>query len=404
MVSAEILTSTPREFLAPRQVLVGDNASSQAGTALRAWAVPQGVIGVIVDSVVAQAGIGGPLLAGLEEAGYTPQLFTLPAGEPAVGAAQQALDFLRATESVGVVGIGGGSAMDVAKIAALAAVSDRPITDFLGVNPSAGQGLPLALVPTTSGTGAEVTRISMLSDESGRKVICSHPLLIPTIAVLDPLLLTGLPAPVTAATGMDAIAHAVEAFMSLNRSPLTAQASLNAIALMRQWLPRAVTDGADLDARRATLYGAYQAGLALNAGVVLGHSLAYTIANRQQLAHGVTCAIALPYCVMYNAGSNVTGAAELSLALTQGRSEHLEDAALELQQLAIDLGLPRSLVDVGIPVDMAREMARDCIEKYPRPANPRPFDLDALTGLIEGMAVGDVTGELSTTSGVTRQA
>ena len=210
------------------------------------------------------------------------------------------------------------------------------------------------------------------------------------IAVLDPMLLTGLPPSVTAATGMDAIAHAVEAFMSLNRSPLTAQASLNAIALMREWLPRAVADGGDLDARRATLFGAHYAGLALNAGVVLGHSLAYAIANRQHLPHGVTCAIALPYCVAYNAGGTFTGADELALALTQGRSNRLEDASFELQQLTADLGLPQSLAEVGIPITMAEEMARECIERYPRPTNPRAFDLTALTNLIKGMASGSV--------------
>lgn len=402
MASAETLMSPPRDFLGPRQVLVGDGSSAQTGTALRSWTVPTGVIGVIADAVIAESGIAEPMLQNLNDSGYLPQIFTLPAGEPSVGVAQEALDFLRATNCIAVVGIGGGSSMDVAKIAALSAVSDRDIVDFLGINPPAVPGLPLALIPTTSGTGAEVTRISMLADQYGSKVICSHSLLIPMIAVLDPMLLTGLPPSVTAATGMDAIAHAVEAFMSLNRSPLTAQASLNAIALMREWLPRAVADGGDLDARRATLFGAHYAGLALNAGVVLGHSLAYTIANRQHLPHGVTCAIALPYCVAYNAGGTFTGADELALALTQGRSTRLEDASFELQQLTADLGLPRSLAEVGIPITMAEEMARECIERYPRPTNPRSFDLTALTNLIKGMASGSVLDAGITTSHANR--
>jgi alcohol dehydrogenase class IV len=354
--------------------------------------VPAGAIGVIADSAVAEFGIAEPLLQGLEAAGYRTHLFALPVGEPTVAAAQDALDFLRSTGSKAVVGVGGGSAMDVAKIAALAATTDKPIADFLGIDPEAEPGLPLVLVPTTSGTGAEVTRISMLADEQGRKVICSHPLLVPLLAVLDPELVVGLPPAVTAATGMDAMAHAVEAFLSRNRSPLSAQASLLAIRLLREWLPQAVARGSDMDARRATLYGAHQAGLALNAGVVLGHSLAYTIANRKHLPHGVTCAIALPYCVAYNAGSELPGAEDLALAITEGRSDSLDDAAVELRQLAERLGLPTSLAEIGIPADEARAMAQECIDRYPRPANPRPFALDALADLVAAMACGELPG------------
>ncbi|WP_248761398.1 iron-containing alcohol dehydrogenase family protein [Pseudarthrobacter sp. SSS035] len=392
MTTSDLLAGVPRDFLAPRQVLVGDGAVAGTGSALAGWSVPTGAVGVIADVTVAENGIAETLLQSLETAGYAPQLFALAAGEPTVTAAQQALDFLRAADTVAVVGIGGGSAMDVAKIAALAAAGDKSIRDLLGINPEAAPGLPLVLVPTTTGTGAEVTRISMLADDRGRKVICSHPLLVPLVTVLDPYLVVGLPPAVTAATGMDAMAHAVEAFLSRNRSPLSAQASLLAIRLLREWLPRAVQNGHDMDARRATLYGAHQAGLALNAGVVLGHSLAYTIANRKHLPHGVTCAIALPYCLAYNAGSELSGATELALTITQGRSEDLDDAAAELRQLAEDLGLPTSLAEIGIGAGEAQGMARECVELYPRPSNPRPFTLDALTDLVTAMATGKLPG------------
>jgi alcohol dehydrogenase class IV len=385
-----LLATGSQDYLSPRQVLLGDGSVGRLGESLHKWGVPDGPVAVISDRVVADAGITDPVMKALEAAGFTPHLFSGIEGEPTLATAEAALDAVRSCGAIAVIGVGGGSAMDVAKIAALAGFSaELRAADFIGIDVAAAGVLPLALVPTTTGTGAEVTRISMLS-EGGKKVISSHRLLVPTVAVLDAELVMGLPPAVTAATGMDAMAHAVEAFLSTNRSALSIAASLTAIELLRDALPRSVADGGDRLARRATLYGAHLAGQALNAGVVLGHSLAYTIANRTHLPHGVTCAIALPYCMAYNASAAVPGVDQLALAITGGRSGDLLAAADYILALSQQLGIPSTLSQIGIADDQVAEMAQECVERYPRPTNPVPFELGRLTRLVAAMHGGDL--------------
>ncbi|MDQ1629985.1 MAG: hypothetical protein QOI54_3729 [Actinomycetota bacterium] len=397
------LAVAPQEYLAPRQVLVGDGSCARLGDALLKWGLPAGVVvAVVVDRAVADHGVAEAALQSLHAAGLEPRVFADVEGEPTLATADTALEFTRSAGARAVVGIGGGSAMDVAKIVALAGGSDRRVVDFLGVDAPATAPLLLALVPTTAGTGAEVTRISMLSDQ-GRKVISSHRLLIPTVAVLDADLVLGLPPAVTAATGMDAFAHAVEAFLSTNRSALSVEASLRAAGLLRRALPAAVAHGADREARRATLYAAHFAGLALNAGVVVGHSLAYTIANRQPLPHGVTCAIALPYCVAYNAAADVPGVDELARVVTNGRSDRLQGAAEYLAELAASLGLPTSLAQVGIGAEQVEEMAAECIEHYPRPNNPVALERQPLTTVIAAMHSGDLSAAWAASGSATKE-
>jgi alcohol dehydrogenase class IV len=389
MTSASLLVEDSRDYLSPRQVLVGDGSAARLGDALRTWGVEDGAVAVIADRAVVDFGVAGPVLNSLAAAGLVAHVFADIEGEPTVDTAERATDFARGLGAAAIVGVGGGSAMDVAKIVAMALGSGTEVRECLGIDMPGRTVLPLALVPTTTGTGAEVTRVAMLS-EDGRKVISSHRALVPTLAVLDAELVRGLPAGVTASTGMDALAHAVEAFLSTNRSALSVEASLRAVALLRDALPRAVADGSDVPARRATLYGAHLAGLALNAGVVLGHSLAYTIANRAPLPHGVTCGLALPYCLAYNAVADIDGVEDLALALTGGRSARLLDAADWVAELAAQVGLPTSLAAVGIQATQLTDMATECIERYPRANNPVPFHHAPLTRLLQALHRGDL--------------
>jgi alcohol dehydrogenase class IV len=259
--------------------------------------------------------------------------------------------------------------MDLAKVAALLATNEGPVEQHIGVDLPERPPVPFALVPTTAGTGAETTRISMLAAGSGKRII-SHRMLVPLVAVLDVDLVMNLPAAVTSATGLDALTHATESFLSTSSSTLSAGMSLRAAQLLSQWLPIAHAEPDNRKARRATLYGAFQAGLSLNAGVVLGHSMAYTVANRVHLAHGVTTAMALPFCLAYNAAAEIEGSDQLAMSLTGGRYSDLRSAAQTLVELNDRLGIPDSLSAVGITAADAAEMARECTTKYPRPTNP----------------------------------
>ena len=361
--------SAVREFLAPRCVLNGDGSAAKAGDTLRALGVAPGRALLICDRFVFDSGAAAPLLDGLRSAGFETEVYPDVTREPTLGDVTKAANRVRALRPVTVVGLGGGSAMDLAKVVALLATNDGDVESHIGIDLPEKTPLPFALVPTTAGTGAETTRISMLAADTGKRIV-SHRQLVPLVAVLDVELVMKLPPPVTSATGMDALTHATESFLSTMSSVLSTTMSLRAAQLLSEWLPVAHREPDNRKARRATLYGAYMAGLSLNAGVVLGHSMAYTVANRAHLSHGVTTAMALPYCLAYNRSAEIEGVDQLAASITGGRYADLRSVAHVLLELNARLGMPSSPMDVGIVASEAGAMAAECVTKYPRPSNP----------------------------------
>jgi alcohol dehydrogenase class IV len=231
----------------------------------------------------------------------------------------------------------------------------------------------------------------MLSVE-GRKAIVLSPQLIPLAAVLDPALTRSLPPRVTAATGLDALSHACEAYMSVRATPFTDGNALTAVGVIARWLKRAYDDGADMEARRAMLFAAYLGGVCLNAGVVVGHSVAYTIANRTRTPHGVSCAMALPYTVLFNRAARPERLKALTEALTGLPNAGAEDLAVWIDELNAYLGMPRSLGELGIPAGGLDDMVAECLTRYPRPTNPVELNRERLKPLYEAMHAGDVKG------------
>lgn len=374
-------------FLSPREVRVGDGALERSGEILERWAVPEGDVLLICDAILPELGHTDRAVAALERRGYRVEVFADVVGEPELATAEAVTERVRARDHVAVVGMGGGSAMDLAKVAAAMATNDGDPLDLVGADTVTTAPLPLLLVPTTAGTGSEATRIAMIYHQ-GEKAIVNDGALVPLAAVLDPTLVTSLPPPVTASTGMDALSHAIESSLSTNASVLSMAVGAEAIELLSAWLPTAYHEGSP-PSRRATLYGAYLAGVALNAGVVLGHSIAYTIANRTGLPHGVTAAMALPYCVAYNAAAARETTAQLA-ARVAGSGPGAAGLCTRLAELNQELGVPTSLADAGIPTTEVPAMARECLERYPRPNNPATFELDRLETLYGHLWEGTV--------------
>lgn len=386
-------------FLSPRELRVGAGAASGLGALLRSLGVADGTVMVVADAGL----VGIPALSlaikGLGAAGLRTELLATISGEPDVAVADAVGARVREVSAVAVVGIGGGSAMDVAKVAAALGTHAGPARDLVGADRLTTDRLPLVLVPTTTGTGSEATRIAMLSDGGG-KAILSDARLVPDAAVLDASFVTGLPPAVTASTGMDALAHAIESTFSTSASALSLAAGAHAIELLSRWLPSAFHQGGLVE-REATLIAAYSAGLALNAGVVVGHSIAYTIANRTGLPHGVTAGMALPYCLAYNAsaapGAVIEVTARFMGPTAEVRGDAEADARLLCQavgDLAADFDLPSSLAEVGIGRDEVTRMAAECMERYPRPTNPAPLTSDRLRVLYDHLWHGDAAGAL----------
>lgn len=376
--------------LSPRQVLVGDGAAARIGEVLGNWQVDGGSVLIVADKEVVRLGLIEKVREPLATA-YDVVCFDEIVGEPTLATAEDLADVARQKPYSAVLGVGGGSALDMSKLAAALAVNTGVVTDYLGITRFEKTPLPLIAVPTTAGTGAEATAVSMLFVE-GKKAIVLSPQLVPLAAVLDPLLTATLPPKMTAATGLDALSHGLEAFMSVNANPYTDTQAIATITLVARWLKAAFDDGGNLPARRAMIYAAYTGGLSLNAGVVLGHSVAYTISNRAHIPHGVACAMALPYTIAFNLPA-VSERLCLAAGHVLGRSDATgEDLALWVRDLVSALGMPRSLEEIGVQAADLAAMARECLNKYPRPTNPTPITAERLQVFYKTMHNGDVKG------------
>jgi alcohol dehydrogenase class IV len=392
--------STGINFLSPQEVLAGDGKAAELGQLVGRWATDTGAVLVVRDAEVARLGVAEEALTSVREAGFSIETFDEVTGEPDFELAERVVRKARTVRLCAVVGIGGGSSMDLAKLAAAAVTNDGEISDFIGADKLTRRPIPTVLIPTTAGTGAEATRVSMLSLD-GEKQIINSPYLVPVAAILDPHLIVSLPPGITAATGMDALSHAIESFLSRNGTPLTRQMGGDAMRVLAAVLPRAFDNGSDLEARRGTLYAAYLSGLGLNAGVVMGHSMAYTIANRVHLPHGVTAAMALPYCLAYN-----LPAARERIDAVSGQVAEVgpimgPDVFDFLVRLNEHLGVPQSLKEAGIPEEECEVMAEECLDRYPRPTNPVPMESEPLKALYRDFWSGDLQGCLQRMSTAT---
>jgi alcohol dehydrogenase class IV len=287
------------------------------------------------------------------------------------------------------VGFGGGSSLDVAKLAALLIGSNEDIDGAWGVGNAKGPRLPLVLVPTTAGTGSEVTPVSIITVGEEEKRGVSSPLILPDLAVLDPELTLGLPPAITAATGIDAMVHAIEAYASknANNNPLSRSLAKQALRLLGANIETAVNDGRDIAARGAMLLGSMLAGQAFaNSPVAAVHALAYPIGGTFHVPHGLSNALVLPHVLRFNAPDAAHLYAEIAADAfphlsreegTQGRCAAFIEA---LADLSARVGLQPRLRDVGIGEEHLAKMAADAMKQQRLLVNnPRPVaEADAL--------------------------
>ncbi len=340
---------------------------------------------MVVDGAVLALGLHRAAASSLEEAGFRVQVAPGVAAEPTPDTVRSLLPH-DAGEVAAVIAVGGGSALDAAKLASVAIANALDLT--VGLSPAADivPGPPIVALPTTAGTGAEVTAVAMLWHDGGKRMFV-HPHLVPRVVLIDPELLLGLPPSVTASGGFDAIGHAAESLLSTFRTPVTISAAREALSLLSSALPAAYEQGGDLEARYGTALGAYQAGLALNASVVLGHSLAYAIASRTGLPHGVTVAMALPYCLAHARAECEEQIAEMAqIVCGQPDPELFVRWIVEHSRR---MGIPASLAELGVPYDALPAMAADCVENYPRPNHPVAIDRTGVLALLERLYSGE---------------
>ena len=326
----------------------------------------------------------------LRAAGVEVTLFDQVQADPPEEIVLQAAQQARGT--TGVIGFGGGSSLDVAKLAALLAASDQPLAEAYGIGNAQGPRLPLVLVPTTAGTGSEVTPISIVTTGASEKMGVVSPLLLPDLALLDPELTLGLPAHVTAATGIDAMVHAIEAYASVNanNNPISRALAVEALGLMGRMLLRAVQKPDDLEARTGMLLGSMLAGQAFaNSPVAAVHALAYPIGGHYKVPHGLSNALVLPHVLRFNAQVAPEAYAELlPHVFPDLPAMNVAEAAMKFAQSMADLsqacGLEQGLREMGIAREALPELARDAMNQTRLLVNnPRPVDEAAAMQIYE---------------------
>ena len=388
--------TAPSVFLAPQAVIGGDGAASTVGTVLtERLGLAGGTVLLAVDDAVSAAGLIEPIAASLRNAGFQVEQRGGFGAEPSAEVLDPIIADARAAGADAVVGVGGGSVLDSSKLIALMLKNEGSCADWLGEAKPGNGVAPMVLIPTTCGTGSETTRVAMVTIAgSKRSSLCD--LFIPPVAIVDPTLVASLPKSVIAATGMDALAHATEALMATSASMLSATHSLRAIELIVENLELAA--GGDAEALAKVMWASHIAGQALNAGVVIGHSLAYCLAHAQPMPHGMSCALALPYCIAYNQHVDQQQGERIARALTNGESDSLREAAGRVAALVGRLGLPTTLPEARIADIEISEMAAMCVGSYPRPTNPVAFDEQKIAALFEAMQTGDIDRAFAATA------
>jgi len=376
----------PFTFSTTKSVIFGAGSLARLGEAVIST-MGQRVI-VVTDPGMMATGFVDRALDIFAGAGVEATVFSDVQADPPESVVIAAAELASSFGAQGVVGIGGGSSLDVAKLVALLAMGQEMLADVYGVGKAKGPRLPLALVPTTSGTGSEVTPIAIVTTGASEKMGVVSPVLLPDIALLDPELTYGLPPHVTAATGIDAMVHAIEAYTSSNsnNNPLSRMLAIQALQLMAPAILTAVHDGKNGKARADMLLGSMLAGQAFaNSPVAAVHALAYPLGGHFHIPHGLSNALVLPHVLRFNAVTAHGAYADLAphvfpdLVRLSGQ-ERVAALCERLAQLSRDCGLPQTLREMKITEDWLPRLAVDAMRQTRLLVNnPRPLtEADAL--------------------------
>lgn len=338
----------PLEILQPGCVRVGAGQARRVGQTLPERQLSRPLIVADVFNANRLDALGLP--------GDTPCVTVRP--EPDLADLAAAVEAARAAQPDVVIGFGGGSAMDVAKLVSVMLAHNVAFDDISGPNRAPARHVTLMQIPTTAGTGSEAgTRALVTEPDTLRKIATESPHMLADMVVLDPELTVSLPAQVTAATGVDALAHCVEAFTSRRAHPVIDHYAREGIRLIGQFLPRAIQDGTDLEARAALLLASFYGGVCLGpVNTTAGHAIAYPLGTRHHLPHGLANTLMFPHVLAANADHCPQKTAEITEALGLAKDLPLVEAA---HDFCAGLGLTMGLRDHSIPEDDLAQMAEE---------------------------------------------
>jgi alcohol dehydrogenase class IV len=369
-------------FKSPPVLLTGGGCSAEVGRLAAGLGIRRAL--VVVDPGVSASGGAAPVLAACEGAGVAVASYGGVTSEPVLEFVEEALTQLRAEGCDGVIAIGGGSVIDTAKATAALATNGGRLPEYEGVDRFRAPPLPLIAVPTTAGTGSEATRAAVITDRQRNvKMLLMADALLPRAAADDSLLTLSLPPGPTAAAGLDALTHAVEAYLSRRAQPLTDTLALAAMRAIAEALPRAWRDGSDLRAREAMMTAQLQAGLAFsNSSVALVHGMARPLGAYFGVPHGLANAMLLPEVLRFTLPAAPERFARIGEAM--GAPGGGAGAVEQVAALARELQVP-SLRAFGVPEEAFREamvpMAQSALASGSPAHNPRPTSVEEICAL-----------------------
>ncbi len=402
----EVPAHLKREFvfqtagiLPPNGILFGFNTAKKVGQEAKKLGGSQAIL--VTDEVMVQLGYADLIKEFMEKEGIKVDIFGKVEPEPHIETVEAIYEMTRKTKYNLVVGLGGGSSMDVAKLASLAAANEQKPMELIKhlvveKKEVAKPGLKKILIPTTAGTGSEVSKFFVV--KSGHdKYFPGTSYAYAEVAIIDPGLTVSMPPKITAGTGLDALSHAVESIMNKLANPLYDSLALGAVELISRYLRRATFTGQDLEARYYMAMGSMTAMIAMTGtGGLYAHSISYVLGAFQPTPHGIGCGIALPYTMAFNLPVIEDKLAMIARAMGE-RTDVLstrraaERAAEMVYDLTADVKVPVSLKEMGFAHEDVLKMAEMNVTKYPRPNNPRPMSKEESLALFESMWEGKLT-------------
>lgn len=348
---------------------------------------------LVTDHGLAETPMVQEALAATNAAGIHTSLFSNVDANPTDGNVAEGVKIFRDGKHDGVIAFGGGSALDTGKAIAFMAGQSRPLWDFEDIGDNWRQAdtngiAPLIAVPTTSGTGSETGRASVITDTTARtKKIIFHPKMMPDAVIADPALVAGLPPPLTAATGMDALAHCLEAYCAVGFHPMADGIALEGMRLIRESLPAAVANGGDLAARSKMMVAASMGSTAFQKGLGAIHALSHPVGALYGAHHGLTNAVFMPYVLNFNRPAIEDKAVQIArhIGLETATFSAFFDWILDLRTL---FGIPHSAVDLGVSANDLELLAGMAAKDPTAPGNPVPAGVAEMRQLYEAALSG----------------
>nr|WP_320049197.1 iron-containing alcohol dehydrogenase [uncultured Desulfuromonas sp.] len=368
-------------FFIPTVSLMGVGSAKEAGEQAKALGATKLLI--VTDAGLAAMGVADTIKGYVEAAGLEAVIFDGAEPNPTDKNVHDGVKVYEANKCDGIITLGGGSSHDCGKGVGLVIGNGGNIRDFEGVNQSTKSMPPFLAINTTAGTASEMTRFCIITNtDTHVKMAIVDWRVTPNIAINDPVLMVGKPAPLTAATGMDALTHAVEAYVSTIATPITDACAIKAIELIAEYLRQAVANGENMEARDKMAYAEYLAGMAFNnASLGYVHAMAHQLGGFYNLPHGVCNAILLPVVCEFNAISNVKRFADIAVAMGEnidGLSdvEAAEVAIASIRRLSSDVGIPAGLTELGVKEEDLKIMAENAQKDACMLTNPRKAKLE----------------------------